>query len=121
MLNFHFTNSKTKIVDKLGLSYRSTKELNNMIDTELPGRPHFQCKVLYVGDERLEFYCRDVLECIRTLYGDPSWAHDMAFAPERHYTSHAHTSRIYNELYTSDWWWAVQVCAPFPDKITGIY
>ena len=72
MLNFHFTNLRAKIVDKLGLSYHSTQELNNMIDTELPGRPHFQCNVLYIGDKWLEFYCRDVLECIRMLYGDLS-------------------------------------------------
>ena len=84
--------------------------LNGLIDTELPGRPHFQCDVLDIGGEELEFYYRDVLECIRSLYGDPSWAQEMAFAPERHYTSHARTSRVYNELYTSDWWWTVQVC-----------
>jgi len=87
-----------------------------MIDTKLPGRLRFRCNVLNIGDERLEFYCRDVLECIRSLYGDPSWAQDMSFAPERHYTSHARTSRIYNELYTSEWWWTAQVCYSFPDE-----
>lgn len=81
-----------------------------MIDTELSGRPRFQCHVLDIGGEELEFFCRDVLECIRSLYGDPSWAQDMAFVPEQHYTSHMRTSRVYNELYTSDWWWTAQVC-----------
>jgi hypothetical protein len=71
-----------KIVDKLGLSYRSVKELNDVIDTKLPGRPPFHCKVLEIGDEWLEFYCRDILECIRSLYGDPNFAQDMAFVPE---------------------------------------
>jgi Plavaka transposase len=117
MFGFHFTNLRTKIVDKLGLSYRSARELNNMIDTKLSGRPRFQCNVLDIGDEQLEFYCRDVLECIQSLYGDPGWAQDMAFVPERHYTSHARTARIYNELYTSDWWWTVQVCYSSLDKI----
>ena len=110
------TNSTTKIVDKLGLSYRSVQDLNNIIDTGLPGRPRFQCNILDIGDEQLEFYSRDVLECIRSLYGDPSWAQDMAFAPERHYTSHTRTSRLYNEMYTSDWWWTVQVRYPFPHE-----
>ena len=109
MFNFHFTDLGTKIVDKLRLSYRSVQELNSMIDTELSGRSCFQCHMLDIGDEKLEFFCRDILECIRSLYGDPSWAQDMAFAPERHYTSHVWTSRIYNELYTSDWWWTIQV------------
>ena len=116
MFDFHFTNSRSKIVDKLGLSYRSVQQLNKMIDTKLPGPPRFQRDVLYIGDEELEFYSRDVLECIRSLFGNRSWAQDMAFAPERHYTSHARTSRIYNELYTSDWWWTAQVRYLLPDK-----
>ena len=62
--DFHFTDLRTKIVDKLGLSYRSAQELNGMIDTELPGRPHFQCETLDIGGEELEFHYRDVLECV---------------------------------------------------------
>jgi len=76
------TNLRTKIVDKLSLSYSSVYELNNVIDTELPGRPHFQCNLLDIGDEELEFYSRDILECIQSLYGDPAWAQEMAFVPE---------------------------------------
>jgi hypothetical protein len=114
---FHFTNWRCKIVDKLGLSYHTAQELNSIIDTKLPGRPHFQCDLLSIREEQLEFFSRDILDCIRSLYGDPSWAADMAFAPERHYTSHARTSRIYSELYTGDWWWKVQVCYySFPDE-----
>jgi len=64
MFNFHFTDLGTKIVDKLGLSYCSMQELNSMIDTELSGHSCFQCHVLDIGDEKLEFFCRDVLECI---------------------------------------------------------
>jgi Plavaka transposase len=103
LFGFHITNSWTKIVDKLCLSYHSVKALHDVIDNELPGRPPFQCKELVIGDERLDFYCRDVLECIRSLYGDPNFAQAMAFAPEHHYTSSVRTSHIYNELYTGDW------------------
>ena len=75
----------------------------------MPGRPPFECKVLNIGGEKLEFYCRDALDCIRSIYGDPQFAQDLVFAPERHYTSHERTSRLYNEMYTCDWWWTVQV------------
>jgi Plavaka transposase len=98
-----------KIVDKLGLSFRTAKQLNELID-KLPGRPPFQRKELIIGNERLDFYCRDIVECIRSLYSDPQFAQDLAFAPERHYTSPDRTCRIYNEMYTGDWWWTVQVC-----------
>ena len=108
------TNPSLKVVDKLGLSYRTVNQLNDIIDNKLPGRPPFQCKEFIIGDsndpEHLEFYCRDVVECIRSLYGDPQFAQDLAFAPERHYTSPEHMCRIYNEMHTGDWWWTVQVC-----------
>jgi hypothetical protein len=103
------TDSWPKVVDALRLSYRTVKHLNQIVDRELPGRPRFQCRVLIVGEERLEFYCRDVIECIRSLYGDPQLAQDLVFAPEQHYTSAERTCRLYNEMHTGDWWWAVQV------------
>ena len=103
------TDFPSKIVDKLGLSFRTVKQLNEIIDNKLPGRPPFRCKELIIGNERLEFYCRDVVECIRSLYGDPQFAQDLAFAPERHYTNPECMCRIYHEMYTGDWWWTVQV------------
>jgi len=49
------------------------------------------------------------MQCIRALYGDPKFVHELAFAPERHYSDPERTCRIYSELHTGDWWWAVQV------------
>jgi hypothetical protein len=99
-----------KVVETLGLSYHTTRELNEIIDNNLPGHPSFQCKELTIGNEQLQFYCRDILECIRTLYGNPEFTSEMVFSPERYYTSHERTSRIYNEMHTCDWWWEMQVC-----------
>jgi Plavaka transposase len=56
--------------------------MNDIIDTELPGRPPFLCKRLIIGHEHLEFHYRDVVECIQSLYGDPQFAQQLAFAPE---------------------------------------
>ncbi len=107
MLSFLFlyciTNSCVKVVDKLDLLYCTVRQLNNIID-DLPTCSHFQCKNLSVGQEHLKFYCRDILECIQSLYGDPQFAQDLAFAPEQHYTSYEHTCCLYNEMFTGDWW-----------------
>jgi hypothetical protein len=107
----------------LGLSFHTVKELNEKIDQNLPGRPRFQCKKLTVNGEPLEFYSRNVIESIRSLYGDLQFAQQLAFAPERHYTSHERTTRIYNEMYTGDWWWKVQVSHTLinPMLITNLY
>ena len=102
------THSHWKVINKLGLSYHTVKQLNDIIDNKLPGRPPFRCRELIIGDERLEFYHRDIIDCIRSLYGDPQFVQDLMFAP-RHYTSPERVCRIYNEMHTGDWWWAVQV------------
>ena len=65
--------------------------------------------MLKVGDESLDFYYRDAVQCVRDLYGDPNFAEHLVVVPERHYTSHERTCRIYNDMHTGDWWWAVQV------------
>jgi hypothetical protein len=96
-------------VDKLGLSFSSTKELNGIIDNTLPGRPHFKTRTLHIGGKTLELHFRDILACIRSIYGDPEFVQDLVFAPERHYADRERTCRVYSEMHTGDWWWAVQV------------
>ncbi|KAH9015334.1 hypothetical protein EDB85DRAFT_1875899 [Lactarius pseudohatsudake] len=96
-----------EVTDRLGVSYSSAKELDRIIDA-LPGRPPFECEDFTIGGERLSFYFRNVLQCIRTLFGDPEFAHELAFAPERHYSDPERTCRVYSEMHTGDWWWAVQ-------------
>ncbi|KAN0132050.1 hypothetical protein V8E53_010087 [Lactarius tabidus] len=96
-----------EVNSKLGLSYSTAKDLDRIIDT-LPGRPAFQSQDLTIGEETLTFYFRDVMQCIRALYGDPEFARDLVFAPERCYVDPKQTCRIYNEMHTGDWWWAVQ-------------
>jgi hypothetical protein len=85
------------------------KQLNDIIDNHLGGPPSFQCKELCIGNERLEFYCCDTLQCIRMLYGDPAFVQDLVLSPVQHYSSAEHTCRIINEMHTGDWWWSIQV------------
>ncbi|KAF8264338.1 hypothetical protein EI94DRAFT_1495845, partial [Lactarius quietus] len=61
--------------------------------------------------ETLDFYFRDILSCIRSLFGDPGFAQDLIVAPEWHYTDNERTDHVYSEMNTGDWWWAVQVCS----------
>lgn len=61
-----------------------------------------------------------MVECIRSLYGDPEFTQDLVFAPERHYTSHERRCRVYNEMYTCEWWWTVQVCDLNLNQTVGI-
>jgi Plavaka transposase len=85
------------------------KGLNDIIDNHLSGPPSFQRKELRIGNECLDFYCRDTLQCIRSLYGDPAFVQDLAFSPAQHYTGADQACRIINEMHTGDWWWSIQV------------
>ena len=85
------------------------KGLNDIIDNELAGPPNFECKELCIGNERLDFYCRDTLQCIRTLYGDPAFVQDLVFSPVQHYADAEQTCRVISEMHTGDWWWSIQV------------
>ncbi|KAI9449055.1 hypothetical protein BJY52DRAFT_1127054 [Lactarius psammicola] len=98
-----------EVVDRLGLSYRTTKELNDIIDKALPGRPPFQCEDLTIEGEDLQFHYREIIPCIRNLFGNPEFAGDLVYAPERHYVDAERTCRVYNEMHTGEWWWTVQM------------
>ncbi|KAF8065173.1 hypothetical protein FPV67DRAFT_1653931 [Lyophyllum atratum] len=96
------------VSEKLGLSFKSTKELNKMIDESLPGRPRFQRHEVLIGDEVCEVFFRDVIACIRALLGDPDFAVYLVFVPEKHYADGAETIRMYHDMKTGKWWWSTQ-------------
>ncbi|KAG1773500.1 hypothetical protein EDD22DRAFT_976106 [Suillus occidentalis] len=98
------------VCDKLGLSYKNSCELNKIIDMKIPARrPCFQRKEILVAGKAFDVYCRDTLECVRTLYGDPEFAPYLVFVPEQHYTDQDETDRLYHDLHTGKWWWQTQI------------
>ncbi|KAJ3720606.1 hypothetical protein C8R42DRAFT_582482 [Lentinula raphanica] len=97
------------VADALGLSFRTAKELDSIIDTKLPSsRPAFTRKEVVIAGESFDMYARDILECIRALYGNPGHAQFMCFAPERHYADTDRTLRLYHDFNTGKWWWDTQ-------------
>lgn len=97
------------MAERLNLSYKNARELNNLIDKSLPGRPSFQCEELIVGGEVFDVYFRDIVACIKALFSDPDFAAVLVFAPERHYTDETKQTRMYHDMHTGKWWWATQV------------
>lgn len=97
-----------QVQSKLGLSYKNSRGLNKLVD-KLPSRPAFQCSEIIVGDETLEVWHRDVIECLRALYGDPEFSPHLVFVPERHYADEDETVRVFSDMHTGKWWWEMQV------------
>ncbi|KAF9787519.1 hypothetical protein BJ322DRAFT_1003262 [Thelephora terrestris] len=93
----------------LGLSFSNSEELNKIIDKKLPnGLPQFVREEVEIAGEKYEFYHRDILECIRALYGDPEIAEFLVHAPEEHYTGPDKKCRIFSEMNSGKWWWTRQ-------------
>ena len=72
-------------------------------------RPRFQRSETKIDGEVFELYFRDIIECIRALFGDPSFAPYLVFAPERHFTDDTRTTRLFHDMHTGKWWWDTQV------------
>ncbi|RPD60944.1 hypothetical protein L226DRAFT_545471 [Lentinus tigrinus ALCF2SS1-7] len=97
------------IVALLGLSYKNSTELNKIIDEHLTsGRPRFIRHEIIVGGEAFKVFYRDVIQCIRALYGDPEFLGVLVFTPERHYTDSDCKTRVYFDMHTGRWWWDTQ-------------
>ncbi|KAG2336453.1 hypothetical protein BDR05DRAFT_978791 [Suillus weaverae] len=96
-----------KVHEALGLSYKNSVELNKIIDTKIPSRrPAFTHHEACVAGEMYDIFSRDILECVRALYGDPEHAQYLSFTPERHYTDAGKTQCLYHDMCTGEWWWA---------------
>ncbi|RPD62619.1 hypothetical protein L226DRAFT_458001 [Lentinus tigrinus ALCF2SS1-7] len=98
-----------EVAERLALSYKTAKDLNNLIDKKLPnGRPKFQRQEIVVSGEAFEVFFRDILECIEALFGDPEFTPILQLVPERHYADGNRTIRVYFDMNTGKWWWATQ-------------
>ena len=100
-----------KIAECLSLSYRNVTQLNKIIDEKLPSQPHFTCKEVIVTGQAFDVYYRDVISCIRELFGNLDFASSLITAPERCYMQDklGKPTRVYDEMHTADWWWEMQV------------
>jgi hypothetical protein len=99
-----------QLSETLGLSYKNTRELNEVIDTQLPGCPSFRHQDIEIAGETVSMYSRNVVDCIKELYGNAKFAEHLVFKPERHYETRNVHQRHYHDMHTGEWWWQTQVC-----------
>ena len=71
-------------------------------------RPRFRRAQLMLADEPHILYYRDVLDCIKALFGASEFAQYLVFAPEQHYSDNTKSTRLYHDMHTGKWWWWTQ-------------
>jgi hypothetical protein len=59
--------------------------------------------------ETVELWFRDPVECVRELIGNPMFRNAMRFGPEELYTDEKGQIRLFEEMWTGDWWKEIQV------------
>lgn len=62
--------------------------------------------------EKLELWRRDPVECVKELMGNPALKDSIQYAPGKQYTDAEGKNRVYEEMWTGDWWWETQVQYP---------
>ncbi|KAJ6467139.1 hypothetical protein C8R47DRAFT_1303645 [Mycena vitilis] len=105
---------------KANLSFHNNRSFLKKVD-QLPTGPDWTCKIvtaagnrLDVNDElmseELELWMRNPVECIKELMSNPAFKEHMAYAPERVYSTKEgdEDSRVIDEMWTAEWWWALQ-------------
>jgi hypothetical protein len=90
----------------------------------LPDVPGWTCEVFEItGDqvdardarserkltEEVELWRRDPVECIKELIGNPAFQKHMRFEPERVFTDAKRTNEKFDNMWTCEWWWDLQV------------
>lgn len=86
----------------------------------LPTGPRWTCQIIKVVGDRLgengqpkvedvELWKRDPLDIIKALISNPLFKDHIAYQPEKVYRDKTATIRVYDEMWTGDWWWETQV------------
>ncbi|KAG6839374.1 hypothetical protein C0991_003198 [Blastosporella zonata] len=114
---------KLPIIRNAGnLSFQNNYMFLKKVDA-LPTGPEWHCEVVTVRGDRLgedgrfmtedlELWFRNPVECVKELIGNPAFEKMMAYLPEQVFQDPACQERIYDEMWTGDWWWNLQKLLP---------
>ena len=59
--------------------------------------------------EHLELWFRDPVECMRELLLNPAFVDFISYGPENVYSDSEGKERIFDKMWTGNWWWEMQV------------
>ena len=87
------------------ISFKSNYQLVKTVD-KLQTGPGWYCEIIDLAGNQVR---EDPVECVNELIGNPSFKDYISYVPEHVYTVDAGQDRIYDEMWTADWWWKTQV------------
>ncbi|THH07054.1 hypothetical protein EW146_g9433 [Bondarzewia mesenterica] len=116
--------------DRSGLSFHNSYSYLTKVD-QLPTGPEWHCETIEaVGDqlgedgkpmvENLELWFRDPVDCVKGLLSNPAFKNFTSYTPERVYSDKAGADRMFEEMWTGDWWWKTQDNLPDGAAVASI-
>ncbi|TFK96957.1 hypothetical protein BDV98DRAFT_597059 [Pterulicium gracile] len=97
------------VVEKLDLSFSSSREINKIVNESLPGPATFLREEVSVKGAKSDVYLRESVECLGELFGKPEFAPYLRTAPEKHYKDETMSERVYYDTNTATFWRNAQV------------
>ncbi|KAF8874590.1 hypothetical protein BD779DRAFT_1613547 [Infundibulicybe gibba] len=113
-------------------SYKNNKTFLQKIDMLPTQGPEWTCDIVTArgnrlnddGEpmpvERLELWRRDPVECIKELLGNPAFKESLRYAPERVFADPEGNVRVFDEMWTADWWWDTQSKLPVGSTVAPL-
>ena len=57
----------------------------------------------------VQLWKRDPVECVKELIGNPTFRDKLRYLPQHAYEDDKGKTRMFDEMWTGDWWWNLQV------------
>ena len=100
--------------------HSKTSVLSHKCVNMLPQDPTWDCEeFVLTGDEQddkgqpkteiVQLWKQDPVECIKELIGNPAFREKLRCSPQRAYEDDKGKSHIFDEMWSGDWWWNLQV------------
>ncbi|KAJ7130254.1 hypothetical protein C8R44DRAFT_872081 [Mycena epipterygia] len=115
---------RSQMVKKMGLSFRTTKDLRSRIEM-LPKGPQWQAEPWpslggFPVKEPLTLFYRDALECLESLLQNPLVQDHIDYTPFKLFTTAEQTMRVYTEWLSGNTAWGMQEKIPTGGTIIGV-
>ena len=59
--------------------------------------------------EDLKLWKQNPVKCVKELIGNPVYQDLISYVPQQVYSNEGRMNRVYDEMWTGDWWWDTQV------------
>ncbi|EPS92908.1 hypothetical protein FOMPIDRAFT_1056442 [Fomitopsis schrenkii] len=108
--------------DKLRLSYHNTRALLQQVDS-LPERAEWEERWVLFKDRPGEKHLvqfHNIIQAIRALLGNPQHADKIVYWPRHLFRDVSRQQRIYSEMWTGQWWHAVQSLLPVSTAVAPV-